>query len=146
MDGERLCVVFDKVEVLTVGKEHAMYVWTKKSVKMDRWEMCYGLVWTRLDWGQWDIRHGSEEIFESTVRRITLNDWYFRTYIGGFWLYGAEQIFGTESGEIRRDWRQLNNEELHDLSSSTNISRLIKSRTMRWYTGLTLYASCIILQ
>jgi hypothetical protein len=29
-------------------------------------------------------------------------------------------------------WRKLHNEELHDLYSSSNISRIIKSRRMRW--------------
>jgi hypothetical protein len=30
------------------------------------------------------------------------------------------------------DWRKLHNEELHDLFSSQNIIRIIKSRWMRW--------------
>jgi hypothetical protein len=32
----------------------------------------------------------------------------------------------------RRDWRKLLNEELHNLYSSPSISRMIKSRRMRW--------------
>ena len=34
--------------------------------------------------------------------------------------------------ELRGDWRKLHNEELHDLYSSPNIIRVIKSRKMRW--------------
>jgi hypothetical protein len=33
---------------------------------------------------------------------------------------------------VTGDWRKLHNEELHNLNSSTNIIRMIKSRRMRW--------------
>jgi hypothetical protein len=29
-------------------------------------------------------------------------------------------------------WRKLHNEEFHNLNSSTNIIRMVKSRRMRW--------------
>jgi hypothetical protein len=34
--------------------------------------------------------------------------------------------------EVTGGWRKLHNEELHNLYSSTSISRVIKSRRMRW--------------
>jgi hypothetical protein len=34
--------------------------------------------------------------------------------------------------EMPGDWRELHNEELHNLYSSPNIIRIIKPRRMRW--------------
>jgi len=42
------------------------------------------------------------------------------------------RIFGPKRDEVTAEWRKLHNEELHDLYSSRNILRLIKSRRMRW--------------
>jgi hypothetical protein len=33
---------------------------------------------------------------------------------------------------VTGDWRKLHNEKLHNLYSSPNITRMIKSRKMRW--------------
>jgi hypothetical protein len=41
------------------------------------------------------------------------------------------RIFRTRRDEVMGDWRKLHNEELHNLYSSPNIIRMIKSRTMR---------------
>jgi hypothetical protein len=41
------------------------------------------------------------------------------------------RIFGPKRGDVMGDWRKLYNEELHNLYSSPNIIRMIKSRRMR---------------
>jgi hypothetical protein len=43
-----------------------------------------------------------------------------------------ERIFGPKRDEVTGDWRKLHNEELHNLYSSPNIIRMIKSRMMWW--------------
>jgi hypothetical protein len=42
------------------------------------------------------------------------------------------RIFGPKRDEVTGGWRKLHNEELRDLYSSSSISRIIKSRRMRW--------------
>jgi hypothetical protein len=42
------------------------------------------------------------------------------------------RIFGPMRDEIIGGWRKLHNEELHNLYSSPNMMRLIKSRKMGW--------------
>jgi hypothetical protein len=41
------------------------------------------------------------------------------------------RIFGPRRDEVTGDWRELHNEGLHNLYSSPNIIRMIKSRRMR---------------
>jgi len=38
--------------------------------------------------------------------------------------------FGAKREEVGGDWRRLHNEELHNLSASPNIIRVMKSRRM----------------
>jgi hypothetical protein len=42
------------------------------------------------------------------------------------------RIFGPKREEVAGGWRRLHNEEFHNLYSSRNIIRVIKSRRMRW--------------
>jgi hypothetical protein len=42
------------------------------------------------------------------------------------------RIFGFKRDIVTGEWRRLHNEELNDLCSSSNISRVIKSRKMGW--------------
>jgi hypothetical protein len=41
------------------------------------------------------------------------------------------RICGSKRDEVMGGWRKLHNEELHNSSSSPNITRMIKSRRMR---------------
>jgi hypothetical protein len=45
---------------------------------------------------------------------------------------GVLRIFGPKRNEVTWDLRKLLNEDLHDLYSSPNIFRVIKSRRLRW--------------
>jgi hypothetical protein len=38
------------------------------------------------------------------------------------------RMFGPQRDEVRREWRKLHNEDLHDLYSSPNVVRVIKAR------------------
>ena len=42
------------------------------------------------------------------------------------------RIFGPKRDEVTGEWRELHNEELNDVHCSTNIVRVIKSRSIRW--------------
>jgi hypothetical protein len=42
------------------------------------------------------------------------------------------RIFRPKRGGMTRGWKKMHNEELHNLYSSPSISRIIKSRRMRW--------------
>jgi hypothetical protein len=41
------------------------------------------------------------------------------------------RIFGPKKDEVTEDWRKLRNEELHNMYSSPNVIRMMKSRIMR---------------
>jgi hypothetical protein len=42
------------------------------------------------------------------------------------------RIFGPKREEVTGEWRKLHSEELHNLYSSPDIIRQVKSRRMRW--------------
>jgi hypothetical protein len=42
------------------------------------------------------------------------------------------RIFGPKRDAVMGDWRKLHNEELHNLYSSPNIIRMIKSKRTGW--------------
>jgi hypothetical protein len=42
------------------------------------------------------------------------------------------RIFGPKRDEVTGEWRKLHNEELHNLYSSPDITRQVRSRRMRW--------------
>ena len=42
------------------------------------------------------------------------------------------RIFGPRRDEVTGEWRRLHNEELNDLYNSPNITRVIKSKRIRW--------------
>ena len=42
------------------------------------------------------------------------------------------KIFGPKMNDLTGEWRKPHNEELNDLYCSSNITRVIKSRRMRW--------------
>jgi hypothetical protein len=45
------------------------------------------------------------------------------------------RIFGSKRNEMTGGWRKLHNKELHNLYSSPNIIRMIKSRRTRFMNG-----------
>jgi hypothetical protein len=42
------------------------------------------------------------------------------------------RIFGPKRDEVMGEWRMLHNDELHNLYSSSDITRQVKTRRMRW--------------
>jgi hypothetical protein len=42
------------------------------------------------------------------------------------------RIFGLKKDKIRRGWRKLHNEQIHNLYFSPNIIRMIKRKEMAW--------------
>jgi hypothetical protein len=43
-----------------------------------------------------------------------------------------KRIFGPKRDKVTGGWKKLHNKELHNLYSTPNIIRMIKSRRIRW--------------
>jgi hypothetical protein len=54
-----------------------------------------------------------------------------------------KRIFGPKKDEVTGEWRRLHNEEIYDMNSSLNITRVIKSRTRRARRTFGGEESCI---
>jgi hypothetical protein len=52
--------------------------------------------------------------------------------LGVFENRALRRISGPKRDEVTGEWTKLHNEELHDLYSSPNVIRIIKSRRMTW--------------
>jgi hypothetical protein len=50
----------------------------------------------------------------------------------GFENRVLRRIFGPKRDEVTAEWRNLHNDELHNLYSSPDIIKKVKSRRMRW--------------
>jgi hypothetical protein len=87
------------------------------------------------------------------LKTKTKNITIYKTIILPVVLYGCEtwslilrkehrlrilrRIFGPKRDEVTGGWRKLHNQELHNLYSSPNITRMIKLRRMRWTGHVT---------
>jgi hypothetical protein len=72
--------------------------------------------------------------FYGTRKYITVILWkgYISHRLSLFENRVLRRIFGPKRDEVTGDWRNLRNEELHNLYSSAYIIRMLKSRRMRW--------------
>jgi hypothetical protein len=52
--------------------------------------------------------------------------------LSGYENKALRKIYGLKWDEVKGEWRRLRNEELHNLYSSPNIIRVIKSRRNGW--------------
>jgi hypothetical protein len=70
-------------------------------------------------------------------KRYKVTAMYFLHRLRVFVNRVLRRIFGAKRDEVTGDWRNLHNEELHNLYSSPNIIRMMKSRMMRWAGRVT---------
>jgi hypothetical protein len=73
--------------------------------------------------------------------KIIVDNYFTRQYIPEdnselrLWVFEnrvLRRIFGPKRDEVTGEWRNLHSEELHNLYSSPDIIRQVKSRRMRW--------------
>jgi hypothetical protein len=91
--------------------------------------------------------HSVQNLLTSRLLSKSIKIRIYKTIILPVVLYGGEtwsltlreeqllrvlrRIFGPRRDEVTGSWRKLHNEELHNLHSSTNIIKRIKSRRMK---------------
>jgi hypothetical protein len=73
--------------------------------------------------------HGTVAVYGCETWSLTLKEEHKFSVFHGRVL---RIIFGPKRVVLAEGWRRLHNEELHNLYSSPNVIRVIKSRGMRW--------------
>jgi hypothetical protein len=107
---------------------------------------------SRLNPGN-DCYHSVQSLLSSRLLSRNVKVKIYKTIILPVVLYGCEtwsltlreehrlrvsenrvlrRMFGPKRDEVMGEWRKLHSEELHNLCSSPDIIRQIKSRRMRW--------------
>jgi hypothetical protein len=74
-------------------------------------------------------------IYKTIILPVVLygcETWFHMEHgLGVFVNRVLRRIFGPKRDDLTGEWRELQNEELHDLYSSTRIIRMVKARRMR---------------
>jgi hypothetical protein len=107
---------------------------------------------SRLHWGN-ACYHSVQSLLSSRLLSRNVKAKIYKTIILPVVLYGCEtwsltlrkehrlrmfenrilrRIFGPKRDEVKGEWRKLHKEKLHNLYSSPDIIRQVKSRRMRW--------------
>jgi hypothetical protein len=90
-------------------------------------------------WIALTTRNVKVKIYKTTILPVVLygcETWYLTSreehIMRVFENCVLRRIFGPKRDEVTGEWRNLQNEELHNLYSSPNITRKAKSNKMRW--------------
>jgi hypothetical protein len=78
-----------------------------------------------------ELKHASLTDFLRSLHSL-VDKKTFILHLSIFKLYSYKMMLGHKRGEVTGQQRKLQNWELHDLYSSPDIIRQIKSRRMRW--------------
>jgi hypothetical protein len=80
-------------------------------------------------------RNVKVKIYKTIILPVVLyvcETWSLTHTLRAFENRVLRRIFGPKRDEVTGEWRKLHNEELHNLYSSPDIIRQVKSRRMRW--------------